>query len=89
MNQSESSVAAANMMADNINGLNSDKHIFICNNFDKAKNNAVIAMNKGLRFSIDEYVEHVKEDEETGREVSFGELADNEAVKKIAMFLMT
>lgn len=89
MNQNESSVAAANMMADNINGLNSDKHIFICNNFDKNKNNAVVAMNKGLKFSIDEYVEHVNGNGETGREVSFGEMADNESVKKIAMFLMT
>lgn len=89
MNQSASSVAAANMMVDNINGLNSDKHIFICNNFDKAKNNAIVMMNKGLRFSIDEYVEHVKEDEETGQEADFEQMADNEVVKKIAMYLMT
>jgi cellulose biosynthesis protein BcsQ/galactitol-specific phosphotransferase system IIB component len=89
MNQNESSVVAANMMVDNINGLNSDKHIFICNNFDKQKNNAIVTMNKGLKFSVDEYVNHVLEDTETGREVSYEEMAENESIKKIAMFLMT
>lgn len=77
------------MMVDNINGLNSDKHIFICNNFDKQKNNAIVTMNKGLKFSVDEYVNHVLEDTETGREVSYEEMAENESIKKIAMFLMT
>lgn len=89
MNQNESSVAAVNMMVDNINGLSSDKHIFICNNFDKRKNNAIVTMNKELKFSIDEYVNHVREDIDTGKEVSYEEMAENESIKKIAMFLMT
>ncbi len=56
--QTLSSVIATNILVSNINGANSDKYIFICNNFDKDKENALISPAVSLKFSVSEYIEH-------------------------------
>lgn len=57
-NQTSSSVFATNMLASNINGINSDKYIFLCNDFDKDNFNALIAPNVEMKFSVNEYIAH-------------------------------
>lgn len=57
-NQSCSSVLATNILVANINGANADKYIFICNNFDKEEDNALISPSISLKFSVSDYVEH-------------------------------
>ncbi len=84
LNQGNNSVEATNLMANNINDINSEKHTFICNNFDKNKENVAVSGNKKLQYSIDEYVRHIEKESDIGYE----ELAKEEDVKKIAMFLM-
>ena len=56
--QNLASIVATNLLFSNINGANSEKYIVICNNFDKDRDNALIASNVSLRFSVEDYVEH-------------------------------
>lgn len=57
-NQSSSAVYATNILASNINGIGADKFVFICNNFDKDKYNALISPSITLKFTINEYIGH-------------------------------
>lgn len=56
--QTLSSVLATNILVSNINGANSDKYLFICNDFDKDKDNALISPAVSLKFSISDYIDH-------------------------------
>ncbi|MDY3747032.1 MAG: AAA family ATPase [Lachnospiraceae bacterium] len=58
--QTKASVFATNMLVSNINGTNSDKYIFICNNFDKYDDNALIAPNVKKRFTVNDYIERFR-----------------------------
>ncbi len=57
-NQTSASVFATNMLANNINGIGNDKYIFLCNNFDKDSENALISPNVEMKFSVNEYIGH-------------------------------
>lgn len=57
--QTYAAVYAANTLAANINGMNTDKYVFLCNNFDKERDNALIASNITMRFSVSEYIDHI------------------------------
>lgn len=57
-NQSLASVLATNLLVSNINGVSTDKYIFICNNFDKEADNALISPNVALKFSVSDYIDH-------------------------------
>ena len=52
------SVLATNILVSNINGANTDKYIFICNDFDKEEDNALISPNVALKYSVSDYIEH-------------------------------
>ena len=56
--QTLSSVLATNILVSNINGANSDKYVFICNDFDKDEDNALISPAVSLKFSISDYIDH-------------------------------
>lgn len=58
-NQSESAVYATNILVANMNGVNSDKYSFVCNDFDKDKSNALISPSLPMKFSVNEYIEHM------------------------------
>lgn len=57
-NQSLVSVLATNILVTNINGASADKYIFICNDFDKEEDNALISPNVTLKFSVSDYIDH-------------------------------
>lgn len=57
-NQSLASVLATNILVANINGASAEKYIFICNDFDKEADNALISPNVALKFSVSDYIEH-------------------------------
>lgn len=59
MSQHEASIYATNILITNISGINSDKYLFICSNFDKDKPNAIISSKIPPNFTISEYVEHI------------------------------
>ena len=56
--QNLASVLATNILVSNINGVSADKYIFICNDFEKEEENALISSKLALKFSANEYVEH-------------------------------
>lgn len=56
--QTLASVLATNILVSNINGASADKYIFICNDFDKEEDNALISPNVALKFSVSEYINH-------------------------------
>lgn len=56
--QDEASVFATNVLVSNINGAGSDKYLFICNNFKKESDNALISPNMTMKFTVSDYVEH-------------------------------
>ncbi len=58
-NQNAGSVAATNVLISNINKINDEKYIYICNNFNKELDNGLISPNTSLKFSINEYIEHL------------------------------
>lgn len=59
-NQSLAAVTATNVLVSNVNGMNSDKYIFICNDFIKEDNNALISPNVTLKFTVSDYVDHFR-----------------------------
>ena len=56
--QTFASVLATNILVSNINGANADKYVFICNDFNKERDNALISPNIALKFSVSDYIEH-------------------------------
>lgn len=56
--QTLASVLATNILVSNINGANADKYVFICNDFDKEDDNALISPNVSLKFAVSDYIEH-------------------------------
>ena len=56
--QTLASVLATNILVSNINGASTDKYVFICNDFDKEEDNALISPNVALKFSVSDYIDH-------------------------------
>ncbi|WP_040214939.1 AAA family ATPase [Clostridium polynesiense] len=59
--QTAASVFATNLLVSNINGVSSEKYIFVCNNFDKEKYNALISPNSSMKFTVNDYIENYNE----------------------------
>ena len=55
--QSKASVYATNLLAGNINGINDDKYMFVCNAFQDTRENALISHEVVVKFTVNEYVE--------------------------------
>jgi cellulose biosynthesis protein BcsQ len=58
--QSEASVFATNALIHNLNGINSEKYIFVCNDFNKNRDNALVSSNIKPMYSVREFVEHLE-----------------------------
>lgn len=56
--QTLASVLATNILVSNINGASTDKYLFICNDFNKEEDNALISPNVALKFSVSDYIDH-------------------------------
>ena len=56
--QSSGSVLATNLLVSNMNGAGSDKYVFVCNDFDKEQDNALISPDMSMKFMVSEYVDH-------------------------------
>lgn len=82
--QTYKSVFATNMLVSNINGSSADKYIFVCNNFDKAKDNALISPSITAKFSVSDYVDHFDHYDK----MSVEELAGENSVQKTAFLII-
>ena len=75
---------ATNILVSNINGSTTDKYLFICNNFDKDEDNALISPNISLKFTISDYVEHFKHYENMKPE----DFSNERSVQKVAFLVL-
>ena len=84
VNQTFSSVFATNVLVTNINGTNSEKYIFICNNFNKEDDNALISSNLSLGFSVNDYIEHFRYYEK----MKIDDFSKENSIQKTAFLLL-
>lgn len=82
--QTYASVYATNILASNINGMNNDKYLFICNNYDKEKENALISPSISLKFTVSDYVYHFHHYNQMGCE----ELGKDNGMQRTAFLIM-
>ncbi|MGN0317024.1 MAG: AAA family ATPase [Lachnospira sp.] len=82
--QTMQSVVHTNLLLSNINGVNSDKYIFVCNNFNPEGENALIRPETDMKFTIENYIEHVSSIEKT----KIMDYAKVQGIQKTALFVM-
>lgn len=82
--QNAASVYATNVLVSNMNGANTDKYIFICNDFDKDDDNALIAPDTTPKFTVSEYIEHIPHYDNLKAE----ELVASSGIKKASFLVL-
>ena len=82
--QTASAAFETNTYISNINGLNPEKYIFVCNKFKKDASNALLVQNSGLRFGITEYIDYF---DHYGN-VTCEELSGKPGIRKVAFLLV-
>lgn len=58
-NQTPGSVYSTNLLVSNINGINTDKYLFVCNDFVSDNYNALISPESNLKFTVSDYIERI------------------------------
>lgn len=82
--QNSASVYATNVLFSNISGSGSDKYVFVCNNFNKERDNALISPNMTLKFSVNEYVERLPHYDN----MKLADLANDTGIQKSAFLII-
>lgn len=58
--QNANSVYCTNEFVANINGITNEKYTFVCNDFNKEEENALIRPDVTLKFNVSDYVDHIR-----------------------------
>lgn len=82
--QTVSSVYATNLFVSNINDANSEKFCYVCNNFSKEKDNALISPDIQVKFAVSDYIEHIYQYDRTSCE----DFSKNSDIQKIAFLVI-
>lgn len=82
--QTIASVYSTNALVSNINGANSEKYVFVCNDFDKDKDNALISPEIALKFAVQDYIDHIDHYDR----LSCDALATSGGIQKTAFLVM-
>lgn len=82
-NQNRSSVFATNALISNINITNTDRFIFVCNNFCKENSNALIESNTVNKFIINDYVKHLPNYEQ----LKANDFSNESDIQKVAFLI--
>ncbi len=82
--QTLSSVLATNIFVSNINGITADKYCFICNDFEKEDDNALISSEVELKFTIADYVGHFTYCES----MKPNKLASEKSIQRVAFIIL-
>lgn len=82
--QSLASVLATDILLSNINGSETDKYTFVCNDFEKEEGNALISTKTALKFTVSDYVEHFNDCER----MKPIELAGKTSIQRIAFSIL-
>lgn len=82
--QTPASVLATNILVSNINGSSADKYVFICNDFEKEEENALISPNVALKFSVSDYIDHFNHFAHMKPEV----LSEESSIQRVTFLIM-
>lgn len=82
--QSSQAVYHTNLLVSNVNRASSDKYVFVCNDFDVGEENALIRPEMDLKFSVENYIEHIQS---IDRKKIF-DYAKNQGIQKTALFIL-
>lgn len=82
--QSLASVSATNRLVENINGIDDGKYFFVCNNFLKDKDNALIYPDVSLKFTVSDYIEHLPKYEQ----MTVEELSNVNSIQRTVFLVM-
>ncbi len=83
-NQTMAAVSATNLLVANINGINKDKYVYVCNDFKKDESNALILPTVSLKFAIGEYVEHFT----CYEQMSPTDISENACMQRVSFLIM-
>lgn len=84
LKQNKASVYSTNLLVSNITGVNSEKYVFVCNDFNKELDNALISPTLTPHFSVNEYIDHFAHYDQA----KCAELAKDTGIQKIAYLIM-
>lgn len=82
--QEMSSVFATTSLVSNINNIDTEKYMFVCNDFNKEKINAFTSQETLAAFTVDEYVEHF----DYCKKVNLSMFAEINGIRRIAFRIM-
>lgn len=82
--QNKSSVSATNILVSNINGSNSEKFIYICNDFIAENENMIISHDIINKFSANDYIVHIANCEQ----IKVSDLAKSKDIQKVAFLII-
>lgn len=82
--QSKAAVNATNMLIKNMNCHDNEKFIFVCNDFDENKYNALSADDFKANFTVNEYVKHI----ENIDKLKIGEISNSSEMQKLAYLIV-
>lgn len=82
--QSEAAVRATDALVSNINGIGSEKYVFVCNDFKKDEDNFLTSSDVSIRFQVNEYIEHFQ----SGENITPDKLAHDGGIQKTAFLIM-
>ena len=82
--QSRASVSATNTLVANINGVKGEKYIFICNDFDKNEDNALIAPDLNVKFIVNDYIDHFRHYDRLNPE----DLSGESSIQRLAFLII-
>ena len=82
--QDKSSIDATDLLVRNINGVNSDKYTFVCNEYQANRENALLSAQSQYSFSISEYISKI----DLPNVMSIEAMPQNNEIKKISFLIM-
>ena len=82
--QTFAAVLATNILVSNINGASAEKYIFICNDFNKEEDNALISPKLSLKFTVNDYIEHFTHYDQ----MKCSDLASDSGIQKTSFLVM-
>lgn len=83
INQNCHSIESTNALLQNLNGVDDEKYIFLCNNFNKEEDNSLISTRVSAKFVVNEYVGHMMHYDDKDPE----DFAKEDGIQKIAFLI--
>ena len=82
--QTFAAVLATNILVSNINGASAEKYIFVCNDFNKEEDNALISPKLSLKFTVNDYIDNIAHYDH----IKCSDLASDSGIQKTAFLVV-